>query len=228
MADLTTVAQNLARFYRLVGSTSADAALVLQGEAVNAVAYEAFTQGTRLAQLWMLDQGYQGWRQRSAALSWTGTDATTGGKYSALPADFLRAYGNKTRSALVEANGDRWGVQIDADEDYLTGDLFYFRDDEIWLARDAAPPTTIYLAYHYMHPLWTASVTIDFPLTSRGLLAPYAAWVAADDNWLPGGEEMLAKIERAVKKAEVMARKLSRQTKEPRRFNKPVRIASHW
>lgn len=230
MADLTTVAQIVARFYRLVGSVSGDQALVLHGEAVDAVAYESLTQGSRLAQLWMLDQGYQGWRQRSAALSFTGTDDTTGGKYATLPADFLRLYGSKkpVRSALVEANGDRWGSEIDADEDHIRGDHYYVRDEELWLARAAEPPTTVYLDYHYLHPVWSAAVTIDFPLRARALVPAYAAWVAADENWIPGGDEMLVKIERSLRKAEVMARKMSRQTKEPRRFNKPTRVANHW
>ena len=348
MADLATVAQIVARFYRLVGTVSEDQALVLHDEAVDAVAYEALTQGSRLAQLFMLDQGYQGWRKRTPALVWRGTDAADGGRYMPLPGadviknggldsdddwtqgsnglinggywtvvdpsqaaagleqalsiengaeysvafsirgrtagtvtaylggmngtarstdgryvetiraagttpiefepsllfdgriddvevrqvshQFLRAFGSTKshQSAIVEADGNRWGSQIEADQSYMTGDLYYVRDDELWLAREASPPTTAYLEYHYAHAPWSASSVIDFPMMARELIPAYAAWVAADENWVPGGEEMLLKIERSMRKAETMARKLSRQTKEPRRFKKPTRLVNHW
>lgn len=228
MAELSTVAQVVAAFYRLVGSKSADQMLVAHGEEVDAVVYEALTQATRLAQLFMLDNGYPGWKARSSALSWSGSDASDGGRYSALPSDFLRAYGSKKRSALVEADGVGWGQQIDADQSQAIGDYYFLDDEQLWITRGANPPTTIYLRYHHLHPAWSAAVTIDFPSRGRGLLAPYAAEIAMDDNWLPGGDEMEAKISRAVRKAEARTRKFARQSKEPRRLNRPKRVANHY
>jgi len=226
--ELDSSAKVLQAFYRLVGSVEADTALVEQGEAVNDVAYEYLTVGAREAQRHMLKMGYGGWRKRSAALTWTGTDAANGGRYSALPTDFLRAYGNRRRSALTEANGDRWGGEIGPDEDTSEGDYYYVRGEELWLARTASPPTTVYLDYHYKHPLWSASVTIDFPMDARMLIVAEGANAAKDENWLPGGPELEGKIERAVARWRERTRGIARGTKSPRQFAKALRLGNRW
>ena len=96
--DLTTVAEHLEAWYRLVGSTSGDQALEEQNEATDEVGYINLTRGCRRAQRYMIRMGFGGWRKDSAALVFSGSDATTGGVFTALPADFLRAYGNDRRS----------------------------------------------------------------------------------------------------------------------------------
>lgn len=229
--DLTTVAQHLAQFYRLVGSESGDLALTEQGEATDEVGYIYLTRGSRKAQRWLLKRGYDGWRKRSSALTFSGADATDGGRYLTRPADFLRAWGNRRFSCLVEPNGKRWGRQIDPEQEELRGNYFYFRGEQLWITRLASPPSTLYLDYHYLHPEWDGDLDdadIDFPLEVRALIPAEAAAVAMQDNWLPGGPEMKQGIEQARREARMEADDYARPTKEPRRFQSPVRFANHW
>lgn len=228
MSDLDTVAEIVDAWYRLVASESGDQALEDQGEAVDDVAYINLTRGCRRAQRWMIRNGYQGWRKRSAALSFTGTDAADGGRKITLPTDFLRAYGNERRSALTQANGDRWGVQIEAEMDHMKGDHYYMRGEELWVTRSAELPTTLYLDYHYRHPEWHDSVTIDFPLEARSLISAEAAYTAMHDNWIPGGRDLEQKIARAMLTAQEEARHIVRSTKQPRTFNKVRRFGNRW
>lgn len=226
--ELSTVARVLAAFYRLVGTLSDDEALTEQGEATDDVAYLYLTQGTRDAQRWMLGMGYGGWRKRSSALSFSGTDAADGGRYTALPTDFLRAYGSRKKSALREADGDPWGTEIGPDEDTRRGDLYYIRGEQLWLARNASPPTTVYLDYHYQHPAWSASVTMDFPMDARSLIVAEAANAAKEENWFLLGPDSDQKIERARMRARERARGVARQTKSPRQFQRVRVFGNHW
>ncbi len=227
MAQLDSVARILEAWYRMVGSVPADYGLTELGEAQDEVGYIYLTSGCHDAQEWMLDNGYQGWRQRSGALSWTGSDATTGGVYSDLPADFLRLDGNRDRSALVEANGDRWGAQLDSVDDTVKGNYFYLVGDELWLARTADPPTTLYAKYHYQHPEWESGITIDFPMKARALIVAYAAQSAMNENWFTGGNDERLAITRAVSLAEEKARKVARQGKHARQWRKQ-KVYGRW
>lgn len=227
--DLDTRAQFLRSFYRHLGVTDEDDALTELGENTDEVAYEYLTRGTRAAQRWMLRCGYAGWRKRSSALSFSGSDSTDGGRYASLPADFLRAYGSERRSALVEPNGRRWGCQIEPVQDHLEGDLYYISGDRLWLARNAHPPTTLYLDYHYLHPEWTGSLSqIDFPLEARPLIVAEAAYLAMHEDWLPGGPEMEMKIDRALRAYRNLAMDVARQTKETRNMQKPRRFGDRY
>ncbi len=222
-------------FYRLVGTDASDQDLIEQGESTGDIANLFLTRGCRSAQRWMLKTGHAGWRKRSDALVWSGSDATTGGRYSSLPSDFLRAYGNFRRSALVRANGDLWGQQIDEEQDYEKGDKYYFRgsDDggfQLWLARTAGVPSTLYLDFHYQHPVFEslADLDIDFPMEARPLIPAFAADKAKTDNWLPGGPEMTAVIREALATAKEEARDIARATKQPRTMRKSVRYGNRW
>lgn len=228
--ELDSIAKFRNAFYRLCGTESDDPELTLQGEGATEVVDLYLTDGSRNAQRWMLDMGYGGWRKRSSALSWTGTDATTGGRYSSVPGDFLRAYGNERDSCLHKANGDRWGIQISPEDDRLKGNHFYFRGDELWITRNASPPTTLYLEYHYVHPGWDglADANIDFPKRARRLIVAEAANVAKEENWIPGASELETKIERALMRARSEARSIARLTKQPRQFRRARRIGNRW
>lgn len=228
MGELDTVAKHRTAFLRLVGTEADDPALTELGEGTDEVVYLYLTRGTRAAQRWMLDMGYQGWRKRSSALVFTGTDDADGGRSTALPSDFLRAAGHRWKSALREADGTPWGVEVTIDEELLKGDGWYIKGAELWLNRTAAPPTTLFLEFHYRHPEWNDSVVIDFPLEARSLIIAEAANEAKEENWLPGGPEMETKIERALARARQRARDVARPTKEPRHIRKPVRIGNRW
>ena len=110
--ELDTTAKVRAAFFRLVGTVSDDAELTLHDEGDNEVVDMLLTEGFREAQRWMLTQGFQGWRKRSSSLSFSGTDVDDGGTFAALPTDFMKAYGNKRMSALVEPNGKKWGTEV--------------------------------------------------------------------------------------------------------------------
>lgn len=227
--ELSTVALILPAFYRLVGSESGDAALTANGEGDDDVALQFLTLGVHEAQRWMLKCGYDGWRTRSSALAFTGSDDTAGGRKATLPTNFLRAYGDEKKSALREANGDPWGQEVNADDELLHGDSFYFRGEtELWLGRGASPPATLYLEYHYKHPTITAIVTLDFPMDARWLIVAEAANAAKEENWLPGGKELELKIERALQRARERARDQSRPSKQIRRMRPSVRHGSNW
>jgi len=73
--ELDTVAKIRHAVYRLLGTTTDDTALIEQGEAADEVVDLGLTRGIRTAQRWMLDAGHVGWRKRSSAITWSGTDA---------------------------------------------------------------------------------------------------------------------------------------------------------
>ena len=233
--ELDSTAKVKRAFFRLVDTEADDPELTLLSEGTNEVVELLLTRGFRAAQRWMLEQGYQGWRKRSSALTFTGTDAADGGRSTNVPTDFLKAYGNKRRSCLSEANGDRWGTQIDPDDPHRKADHFYFRgsDDkgmQLWLARTASEPATVYLEYHYLHPKWEslADADIDFPLENRFLGVAEAATFAMVEAWLPGGPELEVKIQRALVHAQREARRTVRATKQPREMLKLRRFANRW
>jgi hypothetical protein len=233
--ELDTTARVKAAFFRLVGTESDDSELTLLGEGSSDVVEIALTSGFRSAQRWMLDNGYQGWRKRSAAITWSGTDAADGGRYFTLPTDFLKAYGNKRISPLTEAGGKRWGGEQHPDYAQVKSNSFYFRGSndagmQIWLNRSATPPATLYLEYHYLHPSWTslADADIDFPLEIRSLGVAEAANEAMVEAWLPGGQELEVKILRALGLAQKKAMRTVRQSKKAREMRPPSRFGNRW
>lgn len=234
--ELDSVAKVKRAFLRLVGTESDDPDLTLRSESTNEVVELALTMGFREAQRWMIDQGYRGWRKRSAALSFSGTDAADGGTYTNVPTDFLKAYGSRRASCLVEADGDLWGTEIDDEEaPWYRGAYFYFRGSndsgmQLWLARNASPPSTLYLEYHYVHPSWEslADADIDFPMDARSLGVANAATIAMEEDWFPGGPAMEIKVTRALGKAERRVRRMIRSTKQPRTMRKPRRFGTRW
>jgi hypothetical protein len=228
--ELDSVAKHREAFYRLTGSLSSDGALTKRGEATDEVANLCLTRGSRLAQRWMLEMGYEGWRKRSPAITWVGADETHGGRYTALPMDFLKAYGGQRRSALCSLNGDRWGTEITSEEDDRKGNYYYYRGEQIWIARTAQPPVPVYMDYQYKHPEWESLTdeAIDFPVDARYLIVAEAANVGKDENWLPAGREMKAAISEALYSARQEARRIARRGKGPRQIRPPKRFGNRW
>lgn len=228
--ELDTVQRMRHVFFRLTGTTSDDPALTEMGEDTNEVVDIYLTRGARAAQRWMLRMGYGGWRQRSSAITWSGADDTDGGRYAALPSDFLRSFGSSRVSALVEADGDRWGTEIRPDEEQLRGDFYYIRGEQLWITRDASPPSTVYHEYHYEHPEFDglADGSIDFPMEARPLIVAEAADAAKEENWLPGDRMMELKIARSLQRAREEARHIARPTNQPRRMRAPARHGNRW
>lgn len=224
-----------AAFYRLVGVESDDEALTKQGEADDEVAHLFLTRGARMAQLYMLGQGYDGWRKRSPPLEWQGSDIADGGRYVDLPADFLRLWGDDERSTIETPDGRPWGFEVqEEDSRRRTGNYYFLRNDQLWVTRNASLPPVLHLVYHYRHPAILPGLDddpqngIDFPLLARPLIVAEAADAAKEDSWLPGGPEHELKIQRALVRARAEAREIARQTRTARRFRPPRRVSNHW
>lgn len=234
MAELSTVANVKAALYRLLGLTSSDGSLTLRGESADDVAYQLLTRGTRIAQRWMLDCGYVGWRKQTTALSFSGDDATTQGRYTSLPSQFLRAYSPRDewgrRTCLTEPNGERWGIEIDPTDRHRKGNFYYFFDtdgtEQLWLARNANPPATLYMNYHWAHDAWSSGVTINFPLECRHLIVSEAASLGMDESYFAGGEALQAAIMRQLERDREHAQDFSRQSKRPRQIRRPARFGN--
>lgn len=230
MALLSTEANYRASFYRLCGTVSTDAALVENGESINEVCDLCLTHGLRAAQVFLLGAGMSWrWVKRSSAITWLGTEAADGGQYVALPSDLLRLKGaHEGNSPIVEADGEQWGVLVDADKGHWSGDYVYLQNDRLYKTRDASAPTTAYIEYHFQHPEFTVGVTLDFPTDLAGLAVAYGAEFGAADGWLPGGQEMEAKIDRNVGLWEKKARAASRRDRGSRRMTAPQRDGNWW
>lgn len=240
MSALDTITELRYAFYRACGTVSSDDALVEQGETADDVAYLHLTRGIRAAQRWLIDAGIgHRWLKRSSAItSWTGADDTHGGRYVALSStanDFLRLFQRKVRGqrrhngGLVEQGGDAWGYETTVDEEELKGDYYYLKADQLWIARQASPPSTLYLQFYYQHPaLSAATVSFDFPTDAMWV----ALWEAVDsaraESWFPLAADADIKIRAALDKARSEARGVARQTRTPRQWGRPTRYGSRW
>jgi hypothetical protein len=239
VSAIDTIAELRQGFYRACGSVSDDDALVEQGEAVNDVAYIYLTRGIRAAQRFLIKKrmGHR-WQKRSAAITWSGTEAADGGKYvalSTLASDFLRL--NQKRlggqslpyGAIVEADGEPWGYEIDADESLRRGNFYYLKADKVWTTRGASPPTTAYLDYFYRHPaLSAATASFDFPEDAMHL----ALWEAVDsaraESWFPLSTEGAVMIDQALKKARDEATEIGRQSRSTQKWKRPPIHGTRW
>jgi len=230
MATLATVADLVQAWYRLVGTVSSDAALTENAESADEVAYLCLTHGAWQAQRYLCDRGLSDrWFVRSAALSWSGTDAADGGRYTSLPSDFLMLYGDEDRSSLVDEDFDPWGREIDAEQAHRHGaGYFYLRNERLWLTIGSDPPTTLYLEYVGRHAEITAVASLDFPTDARALIVAYAAEHGMHESWLPGGVELEAKILGAVRHAETVAAGVARRSRKPRKRQAPKTIGTRY
>lgn len=234
MSRLNTEAELRAAFYRLVGTVSSDDTLSENAEAANLVADMCLNHGFERAQLFMIGCGMtERWRARSSAItSWSGSDAEDGGRYKALSditTDFLRFSGKKmdgSRSSLMNAKGDRWGVEIDADNDALTGNVFYLKNEQLWIGVGSAPVSPLYLDYQFRHPEFTTGVTINFPSGATGLCVAYAALLGSTENWYPRSDN--SKILENVDYWEKQARMVARRSRGQRKQSAPRTVGTRY
>ena len=223
---LDTLAKFEQAFYRLTGSKADADSLIEQGEAAGDVALLWLTHGCWAAQQILLDAGLAGWwRKRSAAIVWLGSDATTGGRYWALPTDFLRLSGDRGRSSLVQANGDTWGRECDEKDDPVRGNAYYLRNAQLWLLRGAGPPATLYLDYVYRHAEWDSGIggiapaaQFDFPTDLRPLIVVCAAQQAWAESWIDLSDDQKHKTDDAVTYWTRQAQKIARRSRAARRM----------
>lgn len=179
------------------------------------------------AQEWIINHAQPNWWiKQTGSLSWTGSDASNGGRYSALPSDFLKLYGEDDRSALRQPNGNRWGRQIDPESRFdARGRYFYVLDDALWITRGADPPSNLIAEYNYRYAQISASALdmSDFPVRWRPLIVAEAGVIARDYSWYPGTPENDAKMERNRKEWRDRIAVNARTSRQPRKIrSKPV------
>lgn len=207
-------------FYRLTGTSSGDDALEEHDNETNEAVHYHLQHGLWDAQSWLIAtvDPYRWISISDPITSWTGTDDTTGGRYTTLPADFLRLAGDADTSALRGADGEAWGVLLDDPRRRfdIAGDAYYLVDEQLWITKRAAPPATLYLHYHERHPVLEDDVTtIDFPILDRPLIVGFAGQSYAAEASLPGGQEMVGKIDAYLDRAKRLAVSRGRRTHEP-------------
>ena len=234
MADVLTNQASFQRaFYRLTDTDSTDEALIEQDTSGDLEAVNQFLQhGVNDAQEYLMRAGLSSrWiSQATAITSWSGADSTDGGRYKALETDFFRLAGDAEPgfSALREIDGNQWGRLINARDRFrVNGDRYYLLNEQLWLCRNANPPASVIYDYHHRIATLDSS-TIDFPVDDRELIVAYAGKRAMADSWLPGGQEMEAKIEAKLRFCEQQAWKRSRRDRRQRRLRPQRTVGTHY
>lgn len=228
MADggVLTDRASLARaFFRLTATSSTNPALIEHDGALTLEAVYQFLQyGAWDAQEWLMDCGLLNrWVTTSSTLSFSGSDATDGGKYVALPGDFLRLAGDEYDSALRSPNGTRWGQLIDfKDRRTVSRNCYWLQSTtsnvwRLWVTPGSSPPSDLVADYHHMLATLADSTTVEFPSKDRALIVAFAADRAMSDAWLPGDAEMQAKIAANLMKQKREAERRVRQSHGPKR-----------
>jgi hypothetical protein len=232
MTDVLTDRASLVRaFFRLVASSSDNPAMTEHDSDTLEAVYQFLQYGAWDAQAWLLDCGLADrWVSVSSALTWSGSDSADGGRYAALPADFLRAIGDDNRSCLRVPGSDVWGSQVDFRDRWTGGsNRYWFQDEYLWISKGSAPLSGLCLDYHEQLATLEDSTTVDFPSAHRALIVAYAADRAATDAWLPGDLEMQAKILSNLTKLKKESYRRVRRTSGPRKLKMGQQINStHW
>lgn len=223
----------LRRDFWLATNTSAtDDALTEQDGEPYEKTHRLLQHGLWEAQAWVIENvDPWRWTKTSDTLAFSGADSTDGGKHADLPSDFLRLAGDDIDSALRSPDGTRWGKLIPQFKRHFSGDYYYLRDEQLWLARSANPPADLVMDYHYRHALLTTDAgetenTLDFPELDRPLIVAYAAWLATRESWFPGDAELVAKIEATLEFWQERVAGRARRTHETRRMDPGAKRAS--
>lgn len=231
MSRLTDRASLKRALFTLCDTDATDADLIEHDASTLEGVYRLLTEAGDTAQEELIRGGYgEFWLETSAAISWSGSDATLGGRYWALPAEFRRAYGDENDSCLREADGSQWGQEIPPELRLRAeGNFYYFRSSQLWIAREADPPATLYMDYYRKVQDMQDSVDVDFPEELRSLVVAYAAVDAASEAWYTGDREDVqrlgANLERKKKRAFAMLRpSRKRRTIRP----KAMHGNTHW
>lgn len=230
---LTDRASCLRALLRLVNAEDGDDDATEHDLEANEVFYRALQQGAEDAQTFMLDVGRgDWWLTTSSAISWTGSDPD---RYWALPEDFLRAAGDFDASPFRASDGSKlWGRQVAVLERFrCTGDAWYFRSGDdgeprVYLARKANPLSDMVMDYYRTVGELEDDVDVDFPELDRILIPAYAAAIAMEESWFPGGDEQRAAIARNKKRSEDAAWRRARRTQQPRMIKSSVGMGEHW
>ena len=230
MAVLTNLASLQRAFYRITDTASDDDSLIEHDDSSLEAVNQFLQYGLNDAQDYLMDCGRseRGVSQATAITSWSGTESDDGGRYKALESDFFRLAGDDMTSALRKIDGTRWGSLVDfRDRFRVRGNRYWLQGTNLWSARGANPPASLIYDYHHRLPT-LSSATVDFPSEDRPLIVAYAAERAMEDSWLPGGQEMEAKIRNKVRTCEQRAFRRSRRSRTPRKLRPKPTLGTHY
>lgn len=226
----------LRQFYHHLGTSASDGALTEHDSVTLEQALRHLQFGLWNAQSHLIDCGKgDRWRTTSDALAtWSGAEATDGGRYVSL-ADggyftrFLRLAGDDSNSALREPDGTRWGTEIlERDRFERRGNYYYLLgDDQLWLARGAAPSTTLIADYYQRHAVLEEATVIDFPVELAPLISLEAADLALADNFVAVDNEQRGEIRNGLKNWRARAGK-SRRSRTPKRMRARPTYGTHF
>lgn len=237
--SLTDRASLLREFYRITGTSASDRAATAHDSGTLEGIYNLLQHGVWDAQLYLIQIGEAArWlTTTSSAFTWSGTDAANGGRYTDLPSDFLRAAGTKRRSCLREPDGTSWGNLIDFEDRFrYFGDTYWFQEGQLWIGRDASPPTDLVMDYHERHATLVdtdagppaVDGTVDFPIEHRPLIPAFAAERAVYQAWFPLDEAGKASVLANLKTLKHKARIQARRTQQPRELRPPRTVGRWW
>ena len=215
--------------YRLMDTDDDDDDMIEHdntGEALEGILL-SLQQGLESAQLFLIDKSLEEyWLTTTSALTLTGTDPD---RFFTLPTDFLRMYGERRMSALRSASGTRWGVPIDVKMRWrMVGNFYYLRNERLYVVKGASFPNGTLMDYIYRLPILADGSDVDFPAADRPLIVAFAAIHAMQENWMPGGQEMEAKLEANLKHRKNEAFRRARRSQEPKTVDPGEMIGDHW
>lgn len=235
MSVLTDRASLARAFYRLTATSATNPALIEHDGSSLETLYQYLQYGLWDAQEFMLDCGLLNrWVTVSSTLSFSGSDASNGGRYAALPADFIRLAGDGINSALHSPNGTTWGHLIDWMDRRRAGPSSYWLESttsnvwRLWVGPGASPPSDLVADYHHQLGTLADSTTVEFPSQHRGLIVAFAADRAMSDSWLPGDEAMQLKIAANLAKQKKEAERRTRLSHGPKKRRIHKSGATHY
>ncbi len=236
--SLTDRASILRAFYRLTGTSGDDGAMTQYDDTTLEGVYNLLQHGVWDAQLFLIQLGEEArWlKTETLTSSWSGADATDGGRYTALPSNFLRLAGDEEQSALHYPNGRPWGRLIEFRDRrragincyWLQGDDDGGDPDNLWISRGSAPPSTLEIDHHFEHPTLADGTTVHFPKEHRPLIPAFAAERAIGESWLPIGEKGRQIIDVNLTKLKRKARSQVRRSQQPRKIRRPTTLGRWW
>ena len=217
-------------FFRLTGVDANNTALTEHDGSTLETLYQFLQYGLWDAQAFLIDCGMgDRWIKRSSTLSFSGSDSVDGGKYTALPSDFLRLAGDDDVSALCQPDGTRWGRLVDMRcRGEVRGNYYWLMNDRLYIAPGASPPSDLVMEYHHKLATLADGSTVDFPEEHRSLIVAYAADRAQSDAWLPGDLEMNAKIAANLDRLKKLAWVRARRNSGPRKMRARRVVGTHW
>lgn len=231
MAELSDLASLRRAFFRAVDADPDDPALTEHEDSPNEVVDQHLLEGVREAQDWLLSCGDIGTRWiKQVSLptesDWQGTERNDGGRWTALPDDFHRLWGDEGESGLRKPNGTQWGRLIDPEMRFdVSGDRYWLEGDELWIAHGANPPNDLEMDYLYRVELPSGSSTVDLPSGYRRLAVAYAASEALGESWCYADP---SKISRHLENWKQKTRRRSRPSRQPRQMRQKQTAGSHW